>query len=103
MKVQGSRRRLVSASLVTLSTAGVTVGAAAVAHADTMVGSYSTQARCLAVKVVHQSGDPGSSYYRDNDLEAGCVGTPFSAPTSVVDSSRSATTAVNVVRGGRGC
>ncbi|MFG2547982.1 hypothetical protein ACGFY8_34410 [Streptomyces sp. NPDC048232] len=69
--MQGLKRKLVSASLVALGAAGVTVGGAAVAHADTMVGSYSTQAQCLAVKVVYQSGDPGSSYYCDNDLEAG--------------------------------
>ncbi|MDQ0809581.1 hypothetical protein QFZ63_001295 [Streptomyces sp. B3I7] len=36
-----------------------------------MVGSYSTQAQCLAVKVVYQSSDPSGSYYCDNDLEAG--------------------------------
>lgn len=64
-------RKLVSASLVAFAAAGVTVGGAAAAYADTMVGSYSTQAQCLAVKVVYQSSDPSGSYYRDNDLEAG--------------------------------
>ncbi|WP_241965375.1 hypothetical protein [Streptomyces sp. MH60] len=65
------KRKLVSASLVALGATGVTVGASAAAYADTMVGSYSTQAQCLAVKVVYQSGDPGHSYYCDDDLEAG--------------------------------
>lgn len=36
-----------------------------------MIGLYDTQAQCLAVKVVYQSGDPGGSYYCDNDHEAG--------------------------------
>ncbi|MFG3110155.1 hypothetical protein [Streptomyces tendae] len=71
MTSQGLRKKLVSASMVALGVAGITAGGAAAAYADTMVGSYSTQAQCLAVKVVYQSGDPGGSYYCDNDHEAG--------------------------------
>lgn len=67
----GWKKKLVSASLVALGATGVTLGGAAAAHADTMIGLYDTQAQCLAVKVVYQSGDPGGSYYCDNDHEAG--------------------------------
>ncbi|BET52129.1 MULTISPECIES: hypothetical protein [Streptomyces] len=67
----GWKKKLVSASLVALGATGVTLGGAAAAHADTMIGLYDTQAQCLAVKVVYQSNDPGGSYYCDNDHEAG--------------------------------
>ncbi|MGV9285654.1 hypothetical protein, partial [Streptomyces sp. NPDC003730] len=51
------KKKLVSASLVALGATGVTLGGAAAAHADTMIGLYDTQAQCLAVKVVYQSSD----------------------------------------------